>query len=198
MEDEMAKKEAVKKVGASEEIGECEVVVPKVAYSDVEKVLATLKKARVTDVFARLELAERQRTLRLIMEPVNEARELPERIKKYNSEVSGVYQKYGRRTVFPGGESGYKLLPEKASEANAELAELRKKYSDDLDKEDGRMKQIAELMERPVDGGFRIDILEYSWLGDNLDNNDIELLLGYGLIRKDADKGKKSCEKFKH
>lgn len=150
------------------------------SYKDIGIYLNILKKNAVISVDARWEIADRKRRLREIMEPVDEARELPDKMKEYNKEYQAIFRSLG---ISMGNQ--IKVASGKEKELEAKLLELMGRYKDVLEDEEARKEEVEKLLKREVE--IDVDPISYKWCGDKLDSNDIDELMRLEMVYKDED-----------
>lgn len=154
--------------------------------AEIEELLRIVTKIAIRDVKARKQVALIKRDLRHLMEPIDEAREVPEEMKKYNAAHLAILRQYG--TPLGGAGGSYSIPNAKMPEVQAAIAELNKEYAEALEREETRQKEIKELMDEPVE--FKVTKLKEEWLGDNIDSNDFERLLDLDFLVLSEDKSK--------
>lgn len=145
-------------------------------YGEIEMALDIFSKIATREVIPRWEIARRKRVLSEVYAPVEEAKETPQEMQEYNSKKIKLY----RREAVDLGNGAFKVPPESVKPLKDGLNELEIEFSDVIDNEDKRLAGIAELMKKSVK--VNIEPLEYEWIGDYLDANDVERLMALDMI----------------
>lgn len=154
---------------------------PKRTYGEIEELLRIVTKIASRDVKHRRDIAFIKRDLKYILEPVEEAREIPPEMKQYSEEHLAILRKYGT----PMGNGGYTVPNAKLPEVQSQVSVLNEKYTKTLAEEQVRVKQIEEMMNEETD--FEVNPLKEEWLGDNIDSNDFERLLDLAFLELKPD-----------
>ncbi|MDD5512056.1 MAG: hypothetical protein PHI12_14805 [Dehalococcoidales bacterium] len=159
--------------------------IPKRTYGEIEELLRIVTKIASRDVKHRRDIAFIKRDLKYILDPVEEARDIPPEMKQYNEEHIAILRKHGT----PMGAGGYSVAQAKLPEVQAQIAVLNEKYADALKAEQVRVRQIEEMMQEEIE--FDVMPLKEEWLGDNIDSNDFERLLDLDFLdlKSDGDAG---------
>ena len=128
------------------------------------------------------------------LESINEAREDPDEIKKYKKERYRILGKYG---IHIGGDQ-FSIKPENADIVQEEILALKEKYFSALDGEDKRIDGIEELLDKTKE--IDIEPINYEWLGDAINSNDVEILMELDLVNRpndndDPDRSSGNCNK---
>lgn len=166
----------------------------KMSYRNMERVYSILTRNVTNEPLARWETAERKRLLRVSLESINEAREDPDEIKKYKKERYRILGKYG---IHIGGDQ-FSIKPENADIVQEEILALKEKYFSALDAEDKRIDGIEELLDKTKE--IDIEPINYEWLGDAINSNDVEILMELDLVNRpndndDPDRSSGNCNK---
>lgn len=146
-----------------------------ISYADLEKALVLLTKIATKEVTPRWEIAKRKRVIRVAMEPVEEAREVPEDVQEYQKKRYDVYRKYG--SVVDGA---VQVPKEDVGALDGDIADLEAEYASVIEQEAKRQKDIADLMKKKVE--VDIDPIAYEWIGDFLDSNGVEVLMEIEMV----------------
>jgi hypothetical protein len=153
-------------------------------YVDVDELLKIFKKLAATiEVIPRWEIAKRMKVLKSIMEPVNEARNLPESIKEYNTKQERIFEKYGTPVPAQNGGVGYRI--DDWGPVNDDISKLKEENKEILEQEIKRRKDIEFLLNKEI--SIDIEPIDYEWCGELINGNDLVMLMEFDLVNDPKD-----------
>lgn len=152
------------------------------SYKNLERVLNLLTKIATKEVNPRWEIAKRKRVVRAELETVDEARELPDDMKKYNDKQLEIYREYGTLIGGQGAASSFRIDPENLGDVKRETDKLKEEFAEILEADKKRLEDIEELLKKTAE--VDLEPIDYEWIGDFLDSNDVETLIELDMVNE--------------
>jgi hypothetical protein len=152
------------------------------SYGDMIIGRGLLGKITTSEVIPRWEIAERKLVFKRALEAVDTVMELSEDMKMYQEKRIDIYRKHG---VFVGGDgenSSFRVSAENIDGLRDELNKLDCEFSKTLGKEKRRQSDLSEILKKEAD--VDIEPIDYEWIGDFLDVNDVEKLMELELVNR--------------